>query len=158
MSRPRATMHPVTVRATKKADGAIQFSGDSPLWDESNGHFAFHKDQHGMRKQDYHLVEFVLDDKTGEQLRFPSSPHDAMWVAKVDDPDHPICPDQSTAKDYDVIEPMCVCDDGRRLIVRNDNPREEHYSFTLNLERGDGHERVSWDPIIRNGNGGSGTS
>jgi hypothetical protein len=156
MSRAKATMHPVTVRATNGSDGAVQFHADSPLWDHSSQHFAFHKDQHGMRKQDYHLVEFVLDDETGKQLRFPSSPHDAMWVAKVEDPAHPVCPDESTASDYKVIEPMCVCDDGTRLIVRNDNPREEHYSFTLNLVERGSDQRVSWDPIIRNGNGGSG--
>jgi hypothetical protein len=151
-------MHPVTVKVTKGPDGAIQFRGESPLWDHSNEHFAFHKDQHGMRKHDYHLVEFVLADETGEQLRFPSSPHDAMWVAKVEDPGHPICPDQSTGSDYDVIEPVCVCDDGKRLIVRNDNPREEHYAFTLNLVGQNNSERVSWDPIIKNGNGGSGSN
>jgi hypothetical protein len=151
-------MHLVTVRATKGSDGAIQFRGDSPLWDHSEGLFAFHKDRHGMRKHDYHLIEFVLDDESGVGLHFPSAPHDAMWVTKVDDPEHPVCPDSSTPSDYDVIDPMCVCDGGRRLIVRNDNPSEEHWSFTLNFEKSGespvAQDRVSWDPIIKNGNGG----
>ena len=44
--------------------------------------FVFHKDGHGMRKHDYHLIEFVLDDQTGEGLKFPNVPHDAMWVSR----------------------------------------------------------------------------
>jgi hypothetical protein len=158
MSRAKAVMHPVTVKATKAADGSIDFRGDSAEWNGSEGHFAFHKDRHGMKKHDYHLIEFVLDDETGEGLKFASAPHDAMWVAKVDDPGRPICPDGTAASDYEVIDPMCVCDGGRRLVVRNDNPREEHYSFTLNFTKagaqGSPEERVSWDPIIKNGNGG----
>jgi hypothetical protein len=155
MSRPRGKMHPVTVTATKGADGKIGFQGDSPVWNDGDGHFAFHKDHHGMKKHDFHLIEFVLDDQTGEGLQFPSAPHDAMFVAKVDDPAHPVCPNENTASDYDVIDPMCVSDDGKRLIVRNDNPREEHYSFTLNFTKaGEEGSSVCWDPIIKNSNGG----
>jgi hypothetical protein len=159
MSRAKAVMHPVTVRATRGQGQDIEFRGDSPVWNDAENHFAFHKDRHGMKKQDYHLIEFVLDDETGEDLRFPNAPHEAMWVAKVDDLEHPVCPDRASESDYGVIEPMCVCDGGKRLIVRNDNPREEHYSFTLNFERGAeganaAPEQVSWDPIIKNGNGG----
>lgn len=113
-----------------------------------------------MRKADYHLVEFILDDRTGDRLKFPSVPHDAMWVAHVDDPQHPICPDKDTKSDYDVLEPICVCDDGKRLIVRNDNPREQTWSFTLNFvkpgsDESDRASYVSWDPITQNHNGGT---
>lgn len=155
MSRAKAVMHPVTVKATKGADGTINFRGDSPVWSDSDGHFAFHKDRHAMKKHDYHLIEFILDDQTGDGLRFPNAPHDAMWVAKVDDAAHPSCPDGSKPSDYSVIDPMCVCDDGGRLVVRNNNPREEHYSFTLNFTKEGAGDRVTWDPIIKNGNGGS---
>jgi len=158
MSKAKAVLHPVTVTASKSGDGTIGFHGSSPVWDGSEAHFAFHKDHHGMKKHDYHLIEFVLDDDTGEGLRFPSAPHEAMWVAKVENADHPVCPDGETASDYSVIDPICVCDGGKRLIVRNDNPREEHFSFTLNFIKGDERagsgQGVCWDPIIKNGNGG----
>ncbi|HXS48823.1 MAG TPA: hypothetical protein VN713_01725 [Sphingomicrobium sp.] len=113
-----------------------------------------------MRKADYHLVEFVLDDRTGDGLKFPSVPHDAMWVAEVEDPQHPSCPDKDTNSDYDVLEPICVCDEGRRLVVRNSNPRAETWSFTLNFVKSGSDESdkasyVSWDPITQNHNGGT---
>ena len=146
-------MHRVSVKATKDGSGKAQFDPKSDLWNGS-GKLAFHKDKHAMRKQDYHLIEFVLDDRTGDGLRFPSSPHDAMWVERVNDPSNPRCPSSAADSDYSVIEPMCVCDEGQRLIVRNNNPKEEDWSFALNLLNSGG-EQVRWDPIIENHNRGS---
>jgi hypothetical protein len=113
-----------------------------------------------MRKQDYHLIEFVLDDRTGDQLRFPDAPHDAMWVARVEDMANALCPGKETPNDYEVLEPICVCDNGLRLIVRNENPRKEQWSFTMNFVKAgqssdDADNYVSWDPITDNHNGGS---
>ena len=161
MTRPRGKMHQVSVIATHDDDGGTRFTAGSELWDDPNGALDFHKDHHGMRKQDYHLVEFVVDDRTDGGLRFPHSPHDAMWVSKVEDPNHPPCPDKNTDSNYEVLEPICVCDDGQRLIVRNDNPRREQWAFTLNfVKRGeddsDADKYVSWDPITNNQNGGVG--
>jgi hypothetical protein len=160
MTRPKATMHPVAVLATRDETGAYRFSADSDLSSDDGNEFDFHKDRHGMRKQDFHLVEFVLDDRTGEQLKFPHVPHDAMWVVRLDDASNPTCPDKDSVSDYSVMDPICVCDDGKRLIVRNDNPREEAWSFTLNFvpagaNDADANEYVSWDPIGTNHNGGS---
>lgn len=155
MPRPRGVMHPVTLTATKGPDGQVAFDADSHIWD-SSGKFVFHKGAHDMHKHDYHLVEFVLDDRTGDRLKFPSAPHDAMWVEKVEDPANPQCPRQASDSDYAVIEPICVCDHGKRLIVRNQNPDEQDWSFTLNFEKGDGpaEDHVQWDPIIQNQNHG----
>lgn len=158
MSRSKAVMHQVTVTVTKAPNEEFSFEPKSGIWSE-HGHFAFNKAHYGMRDEDYHMVEFVLDDRSGEKLRFPRDPHEAMWVAKVDDPAHPICPTASTPRNYDVVEPMCVCDEGNRLVVRNDDPREEDWSFTLNLVKGTAEsaaaeELVSWDPIIKNGGNG----
>jgi hypothetical protein len=159
MSKPKGVMHQVAIRATKNPTGEVHFEPESEVWRDSHGHFSFHKDEHGMRKHDFHLVEFVLDDQTGDALKFPSVPHDAMWVVKVDDPDHPKCPDKNTESDYEVMEPICVCDGGERLIVRNDNPRSEQWAFTLNFVKdadrlADNDQYVSWDPITQNNNGG----
>lgn len=153
MARPKGVMHQVTVTVTNDGQDGVSFAPRSKLWSESHGHFAFEKANHDMRPHDYHLVEFVLDDRTGDKLSFPAVPHDAMWVAKVEDPEHPTCPDAGTQSNYDVVEPICVCDDGQRLIVRNDDSRKENWAFTLNLKKGDG-KAVSWDPIINNGGNG----
>lgn len=160
MTRAKAQMHGVPLVATKDGGGGYHFKPQSDLWDESEQEFVFHKDRHGMRAQDYHLVEFVLDDQTGDGLRFPAVPHDAMWVTEGDERAKRKCPDMHTVSDYSVMEPICVCDAGERLIVRNDNPRQEDWSFTLNfVKRGeDESDRagyVSWDPGGANMNGGS---
>lgn len=161
MSRPKAVMHPVKLTATKDASGGYAFSPKSDLWNAPRQEFVFQKDRHGMAKHDYHLVEFALDDRTGDGLRFPKLPHDAMWVTEGDEPERRKCPDVHTASNYSVMEPICVCDDGARLIVRNDNPRKEDWSFTLNFVKGGGEDGdaatyVSWDPGGTNLNGGTG--
>jgi hypothetical protein len=159
MSRPKAVMHVVPVLATKDSSG-YHFTPESELSDGSTDVFRFHKDRHGMRSHDYHLVEFVLDDHTGDGLKFPPVPHDAMWVAREADDGTHVCPDKNTVSDYSVMEPICVCDDGERLIVRNDNPRKEDWAFTVNfVKRGedptDRSRYVNWDPVGSNQNGGN---
>ena len=154
-------MHPVTGRASRTAEGEYEFSPEGEICHDGGTRFLFHKDRHGMAKKDYHLVEFVLDDHTGSGLKFPPVPHDAMWVMPVEDRSNPRCPDKDTVSDYSVMEPICVCDDGQRLIVRNDNPRQEDWSFTLNFvpagaNESDANAYVNWDPIGSNQNGGSG--
>jgi hypothetical protein len=158
MSRAKGKMHHVTVIAEKDDAGGTCFAAGSDLW--NGGALRFHKDHHGMKTQDFHVVEFVLDDRTEDGLRFPHIPHDAMWVSAVDDPANPTCPDKDTESNYDVLEPICVSDDGKRLIVRNDNPRREQWAFTLNLVKegeddSDVERYVSWDPIGDNHNGGA---
>lgn len=160
MSRPKGVLHPVPIVATKDGSGKYEFQPKSDLWDDGEEELVFHKEHHGMRSHDYHLVEFVLDDRTGDGLKFPPVPHDAMWVAEGDEKAKRQCPDANTQNDYSVMEPICVCDHGQRLIVRNDNPRREDWAFTLNFaKRGeDASDRarfVSWDPGGKNMNGGS---
>jgi hypothetical protein len=159
MSRPKGKLHEIPITATKDGAGT-RFAAGSDLWDDPNGALRFHKDHHGMKKHDYHLVEFVLQDQTGEGLRFPSVPHHAMWVSKAEPGQATPCPDKDTQSNYQVIEPMSVSDDGRRLIVRNDNPQHEQWAFTMNFVKSgedpaDAIKYVSWDPIIDNHNGGA---
>jgi hypothetical protein len=153
-------MHPVNILATKGTGGDYHFRPESDLSDEAGDEFHFHKDRHGMKAHDYHLVEFVLHDQTGDDLKFPPVPHDAMWVAEAGDRANRRCPDANTVSDYSVMEPICVTSDHNRLIVRNDNPREEEWAFTLNfVKRGedesDRSRYVNWDPVGSNHNGGS---
>ena len=156
MAKPKGKMHQITVTVTNKGDEGVSFSPSSDLWDDTRGHFMFDKRRHHMRPDDYHLVEFVLDDRTAEGLRFPADPEAAMWVAKADDGEHYKCPDASTGHDYEVIDPMSVSDDGQRLFVCNRDPRQECWAFTLNMEEASGgaERRVSWDPIFNNGGNG----
>jgi hypothetical protein len=161
MSRPKAVMHEVALSARKDGEGQYRFQPQSDLWNESEQDFSFHKDHHGMKAHDYHLVEFVLHDETGDGLKFPRQPHDAMWVAEGAERAKRKCPDMHTANDYSVMEPICVSGDRRRLIVRNDNPRREDWAFTVNFvkdgeDESDRSRYVNWDPGGTNHNGGTG--
>lgn len=159
MSRPKAVMHPVALLATRDERGGYHFNPGSDLWDEPEQEFVFEKGKHGMRAEDYHLIEFVLTDETGDGLRFPAVPHDAMWVTEGADLANRKCPDVNCVSNYDVMEPICVADEGKRLIVRNDNPRTEDWAFTLNFVKAGEHESdrsryVNWDPGGANMDGG----
>jgi hypothetical protein len=161
MSRPKGVMHQVTVHISKDGAGKYHFTPESDLWDEDRDEFVFHKDDHGMRKHDYHLIEFVIDDQTGEGLKFPKTPHDAMWVVEGhDEPGKRTCPDMNSVSNYDVMEPISVSPHQRRLFVRNDNASKEHWVFTINFvkageDNSDKTRFVSWDPGGNNQNSGS---
>lgn len=162
MSRPKGVMHPITVQASKDSQGRYHFRPESDLWDEARDEFAFSKDRHNMHSRDFHLLEFALDDRTGDGLKFPPVPHDAMWVTEGhEDPGARNCPDMNSVCNYEVMEPMSVSPDGKRLFVRNDNPRKEHWVFTINFvkqgqDASDRSKFVSWDPGGNNQNGGTG--
>src|SRR3954451_24903359 len=152
MARARGEMHAVKVRVTKDKDGVYRFDPHSDIWDEARGEFVFSKERHGMSKHDYHLLEFVLDDQTGDGLRFPKAPHDAMWVVEGhEEPGERTCPDMHSVSNYDVMEPISVSPRRRRLFVRNDNANKEHWAFTINFVKkgedpSDISSFVSWDP------------
>ena len=159
MQRAKAVMHQVALQATKDQEGNYHFRPKSELWNEAEEELVFDKRNHGMNKQDYHLIEFVLDDQSGDELTFPEAPHDAMWVIAGAERANRQCPDRHSTSNYEVMEPICICDDRKRLLVRNDNPRVEKWSFTLNfVKRGedatDLDRYVSWDPGGTNMNGG----
>jgi hypothetical protein len=162
MSRPKATLHPVTVHITKDHSGRYRFEPESEIWDSERDELVFSKDRHGMHSHDHHLLEFIVDDRTGDELRFPPVPHDAMWVAAGhEEPGRRQCPDLHTSSDYSVMEPISVSPDRRRLFVRNDNHQKQHWVFTMNFakpgQENDKSRFVSWDPGGNNQNGGSRT-
>lgn len=163
MKRPVGNMHKIKVTITKDGPDAYRFEPDSELWDESRGEFIFSKTRHDMADHDYHLLEFAIDDQTGEGLKFPAVPHDAMWVAEGhEEPGSRNCPDKDTVCNYECMEPMSVSPNRNRLFVRNDNARKEHWVFTINFTKTgedpcDVSRFVSWDPGSNNQNGGSGT-
>lgn len=159
MTRAKAKLHPVLITASLE-DGRVQFTAVSDIWHTQDQALRFHKDQHGLKKQDFHLVEFTIDDKSGKGLRFPAAPHDAIWVTRIEGAGKTACPDKTTGSNYDVLEPVCVTDDGKRLFVRNGNPQREQWAFTLNFvkagdDQADADTFTSWDPIIDNHDGGA---
>jgi hypothetical protein len=103
---------------------------------------------------DYHLITFVLADKTGLDLRFrpiTSNANDSpFWI-------QPIalgCP-TAAATMPGVVEPLLVSPSGKELTVINYNAVVEELRFALRLFEGGnpaaGHD---YDPIMNNQNGG----
>jgi hypothetical protein len=112
----------------------------------------FSKDAAGMRKSDWHEIDFILQDDTG-RLAFPRNKWDAIWVARGSVSDAPDCPKEAS-RDHDVY-PINAKDGVLRVINRNASPCL--LSFALNfVAKGqpDGPIIASLDPIMGNGNGG----
>lgn len=122
--------------------------------DWANGKFVFDK-KGKMHRHDPHLVRFTLvTDNTGDNLRFPSDPRNAMWVEKGTN-----CPTRTSRHDYSVIEPLLVLEDGRTLIALNKNEKKQDWGITLNfLPSGetDPMKSIPWDPPGDNQNNGYG--
>ena len=141
--------HWISVKVTH-ANGKYTFEPDcEELY--SNGRFVFDKTSLNMGKSESHMLKFVLDDRTGHGLKFKEFPDDAMWVKQIPDIDPKHCAG-ARDKDYSVLKPLNVIDNRTRLIVRNTNPDDRKWAFTLNFEGTKGP--VSWDPIGDNQDGG----
>lgn len=161
MERSAGKIHRVELTITRDGGGGYRFDPQSDLWDEHRQEFVFRKDAHAMHAHDYHLLEFALDDRTGEGLTFPPNPHNAIWVAEGhEEPGSRNCPDRHTQCNYDAMDPMGVSPEGDRLLVRNDNARKEHWVFTINVAKAgedpaNAERFISWDPGANNQNGGA---
>ena len=126
--------------------------GDELVFDKSS--------VNGMRKRDYYVIEFDLDDDSGLDLAFHPDPRVAFWVNSdpTMDPecsDEPPCP--SEASYCDEIFAICVDDD--ELKVRNEDKTKAKFSFSLGFvkggfELGDPAGQVRYDPIGSNRDGG----
>src|SRR6266700_2565644 len=101
----------------------IDFSIDSNL--KKGGHLVFNKSDDGMKKTDYYLIEFDLDDQSGLGLQFDPNPMHAFWVAMGDEQGPPPCP--MTAAYTDQIYAICDEPDGRGLTIRNDDDTKQYF-------------------------------
>lgn len=113
----------------------------------------YSKDDLGLRKHDWHEIDFLLDEPSGT-LAFHPDKHQAIWVARGSRTEAPPCP-AAPSRDAGVV-PLSVTDN--RLRVRNDNAEPCLLSFRLNfVAAGTGDEAIVafLDPIMSNGNGGS---
>lgn len=150
--------HWITVKATKKGS-KVEFEPIcGELWDGRK--FVFDKTKLQMGNGDHHKLMFVLDDRTGLGLRFPSIAEDAMWVKQIPDVNSYECPGKDD-HDYEVLRPHNVIDGGTKLIAFNSNPDERKWAFSLNFvkdneDEADVSKFVCWDPIGDNRDGGSG--
>jgi len=134
---------PVDFKAKMK-DGAVKFSGIDKI------------DVNNDNSGDYHLITFVLDDKTNLGLKFrpmttvlADSP---FWIQPVANG----CPSNPAgAAMPKVVEPLFISPDAKELTVINYNAKIEEMYFALRMvdSAGNGHD---YDPIMNNQNGGGG--
>ena len=130
----------------------IDFTLDSGLKNPANGHLTFNKSNDNMKKSDYYLIEFSLDDHTGLGLQFEPNPMHAFWVAMGDENNAPACPHSASYSE----QIYAICDDmnGRSLTVRNDDDTKQYFAFSLGFVDQRAHP-YRYDPIGQNQNGGT---
>jgi hypothetical protein len=134
----------------------IDWGLDSNLKKGGSGNLLFNKNDNGMKKWDYYLVEFSLDDRTSLGLQFAPNPMDAFWVAMGDIVSPPDCPE--TASYSEQIYAICDDPNGRSLTVRNEDDHVQFFRFSLGFIDSNG-EPHRYDPIGQNQNAGrSGTT
>src|SRR5690349_12936467 len=81
-AKPKGSTFTVTVWAI--STNPIHWVIDSKLKDPVTGNLVFNKKNDQMPKRDYYLVDFVLEDHTGLDLRFDPNPMQAFWVVLGD--------------------------------------------------------------------------
>lgn len=121
---------------------------------EPTDEVTYSKDAHGLRAHDWHEVDFILDEPTG-QLAFHPDKSTAIWVARGTAAAAPPCP-MTPSHDHGVVP---ISSAAKLLRVRNDNAEPCLLSFRLNfVEAGSGSDDIVafLDPIMNNQNGGSG--
>lgn len=143
---------PITITATGSTDDPT-WSCAWPHWDGATRTFTFDKRHYqGMKKDDYHLIEFKLDDQTAPGgLTFPKDPDDAMWVMAVQAGTKPRCPGKNDSCNYAIFRPLARLEPTRYLVL-NRNPAVEQWTFTLNFVKPgcsetDRDSFVPFDPI-----------
>lgn len=132
---------------------AVEFDLQSNLKDPATGLLVFNKSNNGMRKKDYYLVDFDLDDHTTLNLRFNPNPMKALWVAMGDAMSAPPCP--ATASYCGDIYATSVDDNGNKMTVRNDDPKWQYFTFSLGFVGDPEDSEYRFDPGGSNQDSGS---
>lgn len=116
--------------------GDVTFRLNSELKNDDD-QLVFDQNRDEMRKLDYYLVEFELDDRTDLDLRFATRKKDAFWVVMgpdgATDPPYPKQPSYS-----DEIRAVDV--DKRKLTVRNENNTVAKFAYSLGFVTRDGRK------------------
>ncbi len=66
----------------------VEFELQSNLIDPFSGLLVFNKTNNAIKKKDYYLIDFDLEDHTGLNLMFNPNPMKALWVAMGDAMSH----------------------------------------------------------------------
>jgi|SRR5690348_16273663 len=150
----------VRVVFTAKDNGEYSMTMDGSPVDN----LVFNKDDFqingkGMKKKDYFVIKFTLDDKTTAQdLTVPLNPMNAIWICTPRQKTPPECP-RSPSYDQQIYAISTEPDKGV-VWVRNQDMTVEDFQFTMCfLKRGtdpsDPNNYVNYDPGGQNMNGGS---
>jgi hypothetical protein len=113
----------------------------------------FNKDNDGMKKKDFYLVDFELDDQTSLNLSFQPNPMKALWVNMGDAMGPPRCPD--TAAYCDDIYAVSVDPNGKKITVRNNDAKIQFFSFSLGFIGDPNESEYRYDPGGQNQDGGT---
>jgi hypothetical protein len=151
--------HTVKVTFVAFDDGAYE------MWQngEQKSLLVFNKDKEKingqpMKKKDYFLIEFTLDDQTTDgNLQVPANPMEAFWVCTPRQADPPSCPECAS---YDG-EIFAVAADPDRgvLLIRNEDMTNYQFHFNMRFlpigaDPNVPSNYVAYDPIGQNDNGG----
>jgi hypothetical protein len=150
----------IVVTFTAKDNGKYEMKQDGTVVQE----LIFNKDDYSvdgqkMKKRDYFLVKFVLDDQTtAGDLQVPPNPMNAIWICTPRQIDPPKCPSNPT---YDQqIYALETDPDKDVLWVRNEDMSCEPWAFNIRFLRAGqdpaSHSSyVAYDPGGANQNGGA---
>lgn len=143
----------VKVVAKPGTSKRIDFELESDLKSPQTGQLVFNKDNDRMKKKDYYLIDFDLDDQTGLNLRFAPNPMKALWVNMGDAMNPPPCP--ATASYCDDVYAICVEPNGKKMTVRNDDAKIQYFTFSLGFFGDPDESEYRFDPGGTNEDGGS---
>jgi hypothetical protein len=127
-----------TVKVWAVGDNPIRWVIESQLKNPRTDNLVFNKNDDHMPQRDYYVVNFLLQDFTGLDLRFEPNPMNAFWVAVGDKTTMPNCP-KSAAYNNEIY---AIADDdpnGKRLTIRNDDVTEALFSYSLGFIDGNGN-------------------
>ena len=121
----------------------------------------FDKKKEEVGKEDWHEILFEMEGPGGSGLRFHPDPAKAIWVARGDENTMPDCPAASSSDPLGEFGGDRVLDEGRTLVVRNDNASYCMLSFRLNFvsaadQSPDPRIVAYHDPGVKNWNGTGG--
>jgi hypothetical protein len=141
------------------------------MFDDDNGDLQFNMSGYGvhnqeihcskddarrpMKKNQSHTVTFEINNRSSQDLLFPTDPSRAMWVGT----DGTTCPRATPAPHADFpLKGRSVSTDREQLTVENVNSCKADFKFSLNfVQAGNAAEAplIPYDPIWNNQNGGS---
>lgn len=134
-------------------------NGHSFSLDDGNGgpaNLVFNKnDTNGMRKRDYYLIEFRLDNQDGAKLVFLDDRAKVLWACPAIDAVDNCPPDDSHMDTVFYVHPTKNIQDKKLFVINTDMDWLDFvFAFNFLNEGKDGPKYVKYDPGGSNKNGG----